>query len=202
MAEKKCKKCHQVNHEDVPTYAGVLYENHLWMVCHKGDPVGVSGHLQLVSKRHFQGPAHMNDEEAATVGPMLRHCEALLQQVSGAKQVYTAALGASFPHFHCHMVPVFPEEVQEVAGCAWDVFLQEKLVSDGRKMTDRSRSVDVALAFKDAIRASPPPPEAGHRGLRSKRQHFGRALVSFTGAYVVTRIMDALLDVGTGKQDK
>lgn len=26
-----------MNHEDVPTYAGVLYENHLWMVCHKGD---------------------------------------------------------------------------------------------------------------------------------------------------------------------
>ena len=35
-------------------------------------------------------------------------------QVTGAKQVYTAALGASFPHFHCHMVPVFPDTVVPV----------------------------------------------------------------------------------------
>ena len=93
--------------EAVPEVEGVLYEDELWIVVHKGAPIGVAGHLQLVSKRHFQGPAHMTDREAAHLGIMLRHCEKVLEEVSGAKQIYTAALGASFPHFHCHMVPVY-----------------------------------------------------------------------------------------------
>jgi len=45
--------------------------------------------------------------EAAHLGLMLRHCEGILAKVSGANQIYTAALGASFPHFHAHMVPVY-----------------------------------------------------------------------------------------------
>ena len=97
----------QVRKEVVPEVEGVLYEDDLWIVVHKGAPIGVAGHLQLVSKRHFQGPAHMTDREAVHLGLVLRHCEKILEQVSGAKQIYTAALGASFPHFHCHMVPVY-----------------------------------------------------------------------------------------------
>jgi diadenosine tetraphosphate (Ap4A) HIT family hydrolase len=49
----------------------------------------------------------MTDREAAHFGLVLRRCERALEAASGAKQIYTAALGASFPHFHCHMVPVY-----------------------------------------------------------------------------------------------
>ena len=86
---------------------------------------------------------------------------------------------------------MFPSEVQEVAGCAWDVFLQEKMVGDGKKKNDRARCCDLALAFKDAIKANPPPPEAGHVGRASMRIAWGKAVTQFAAAYVMARLMDA-----------
>ncbi|KAK3238174.1 hypothetical protein CYMTET_51795 [Cymbomonas tetramitiformis] len=156
MAEPACKKCQQVAKEVVPEHGGILFEDDLWIVVHKGAPIGVEGHLQLVSKRHFRGPADFNDEEAALVGIMLRHCQAILKEVSGAEQIYTAALGASFPHFHCHMVPVYGN-VHPVLGIAWDVFLQEKLAADNKLQPDLARCTDIAEKFKAAIAERNPP---------------------------------------------
>lgn len=56
-----------------------------------------------------------------------------LERATGCARVYTAALGASVPHFHCHMVPVYEGKEGElgmpalsVTGQqgAWDVFFQ------------------------------------------------------------------------------
>mmetsp|Transcript_18716 Transcript_18716/g.25936 ORF Transcript_18716/g.25936 Transcript_18716/m.25936 type:complete len:191 (+) Transcript_18716:187-759(+) len=158
MSEVSCKKCQQVlKPEAVNSHGGVLYEDDTWIVVHKGSPIGVEGHLQLVSKRHFQGPADMNDVEATTVGSILRHCESILKQVTSAKQIYSAALGASFPHFHCHMVPVFPDAIKEVLGIPWDVFLQEKLAADKILVVDEAKCLEISNRFKEAIAKSPPP---------------------------------------------
>mmetsp|Transcript_35041 Transcript_35041/g.85894 ORF Transcript_35041/g.85894 Transcript_35041/m.85894 type:complete len:170 (+) Transcript_35041:95-604(+) len=153
MPETDCKKCQQVRKEVVPEVGGILFEDDLWIVVHKGAPIGVAGHLQLVSKRHYQGPAHMTDAEASHLGLMLRHCEAILAQVSGASAVYTAALGASTPHFHCHMVPK-----HEGGPSAWAVFDQERLASEGSVVVDIDKCAFIAEAFKAAMVATPPPP--------------------------------------------
>ena len=81
-----------------------LYEDDLWCVRH-AEPAGVPGWMLLISKRHVAGVAHFDDREAAAIGPALRHFERVLEQVTGALRIYTAAMGESSPHFHAHMVP-------------------------------------------------------------------------------------------------
>ena len=36
-------------------------------------------------------------------------CAVYFKRYNGGAKVYTAALGASVPHFHCHMVPFYEE---------------------------------------------------------------------------------------------
>mmetsp|Transcript_1231 Transcript_1231/g.2161 ORF Transcript_1231/g.2161 Transcript_1231/m.2161 type:complete len:179 (+) Transcript_1231:80-616(+) len=151
-----CKKCEQVFKISVPKYGGILYEDELWIVVHKGDPVGVEGHLQLVAKRHFQGPSDMTDAEAATVGLILRHCEHILQQVTGASNIYTAALGSQYPHFHVHMVPVSKGTVMPEQGVEWDTFLQEKLAADGKLSVSDPKCAEIANKFKRQMMKTPP----------------------------------------------
>eukprot|EP00873_Tetraselmis_striata_P009682 jgi/Tetstr1/429946/TSEL_019809.t1 len=148
MSAPECKKCQQVRKEAIPELGGILWEDDLWTVVHKGDPIGVPGHLQLLAKRHVVGFAAFTPEESASVGVILTRCQKALIKASGAPRVYTAALGASFPHFHAHMVPVYDEGVQAVSGTAWDVFLQEKLAADGELQVDRARCAKVCEKFK------------------------------------------------------
>jgi len=81
-----------------------LYEDDLWCVRH-AEPAGVPGWMMLIARRHVAGPAHFDDREAAVFGVALRHFERVLEQVTGALRIYTAAMGESHPHFHAHMVP-------------------------------------------------------------------------------------------------
>ena len=137
----------------------VLWEDALWVVVHKRPPCGVVGHLQLIAKRHFQGPSKMLDEEAVAVGVALRQCEAALEKVTGCDRVYTAALGSlkSGGHFHAHMLPVFDAKPPpHVTGTPWDIFLQEKLAADGAEgaAADPEECLKVAAAFKEQMRAT------------------------------------------------
>ena len=132
--------------------AGVLWEDGLWLVMHKRPPCGVVGHLQLISKRHFQGPSAFNDDEAVAVGVALRRCEAALEEVTGCDRVYTAALGSprSGGHFHAHMLPVHDDRPPtSVSGTPFDIFLQEKLAGDGvdGAAADAGECARVAQAF-------------------------------------------------------
>ncbi|KAL1499266.1 hypothetical protein AB1Y20_011476 [Prymnesium parvum] len=139
----------------------VLWEDGLWLVVHKRPPCGVVGHLLLLSKRHFQGPAHFTDEEASTVGLTLRRCERVLQEVTRCERVYTAALGSSAaPHFHAHMMPVYhpgegigvPAEV--ISGTPFDVFLQEKLAKEGKLEANPSLCDQVSESFALAMNST------------------------------------------------
>src|SRR5262245_43948841 len=97
-----------------------LFENDLWHVRHMDAPYGVAGWMMLISKRHVGGPAYFNDREAANFGPALRHFEKTLEEVTGALRIYTAALGESHPHLHCHMVPRYANNDAK----AWALFDQ------------------------------------------------------------------------------
>mmetsp|Transcript_69177 Transcript_69177/g.218838 ORF Transcript_69177/g.218838 Transcript_69177/m.218838 type:complete len:105 (+) Transcript_69177:459-773(+) len=81
-------------------------------------------------------------------------------RVTGAPKVFTAALGASFPHFHCHLVPVYEGGPQ-----AWDVFLQEELAAKGHLHVDPAQCTRIALAFKSEIGRDPPASAGGGYGL-------------------------------------
>jgi len=134
----------------------VLWEDDLWIVMHKRPPCGVVGHLQLLSRRHFQGPSSFNDAEAASIGVALRRCERVLEKVTGCNRVYTAALGSpkSGGHFHAHMMPIYDDKPPTtVTGTPFDIFLQEKLAADGvdGAAADETECKRVAEAFRDGM---------------------------------------------------
>jgi diadenosine tetraphosphate (Ap4A) HIT family hydrolase len=131
-----CRQCESAAGKRAP----VLWQDDLWAVVHKQQPCGVVGHLQLLAKRHFQGPSAFTDGEAMAVGLVLRRCERALERATGCDRVYTAALGSpACPHFHVHMVPVYEASGGRAGGqppipltnTPFDAFLQEKLAKDG-----------------------------------------------------------------------
>ena len=143
--------------------AGVLWEDSFWLVMHKRPPCGVVGHLQLISKRHFQGPSTFSNAEATIFGVTLRRCERALEQATGCDRVYTAALGSpkSGGHFHAHMMPVFDDKPpKEVTGTPFDIFLQEKLAADGVEgaAADEAECARVAEAWRFAMHDPRGPP--------------------------------------------
>ena len=155
-----CSQCKKIAAGQVP----ILWENEHYLVVHKRPPCGVVGHLQVLSKRHFQGPSSMTDEEAASIGPTLKKVSAVLERVTQCDRLYTAALGSakSGSHFHAHVVPLYVEAGEadaagtppiSVTGTPFDLFLQEKLAADKAEgaAADESKCAAIAAAFQAAM---------------------------------------------------
>jgi diadenosine tetraphosphate (Ap4A) HIT family hydrolase len=132
-----------------------LYEDALWHVRPAASPPGVPGWMMMISRRHVPGPAHFDDTEARAFGLALRHFERVLEQVTGALRVYTAAMGESSPHFHAHMVPRTAAMPKDAKG--WGVFDLERAARAGEIVSDAAEAKRVASAYARALAASPPP---------------------------------------------
>ena len=132
-----------------------LYEDDLWHVRHLGAPHGLPGWMMLIAKRHVPGPAHFDDRETASFGPVLRHLEKKLEEITGALRIYTAALGESNPHFHCHMLPRYAEMPNGVK--AWGAFDLERAARAGEITVDLAEVERLSAKYRDALAADPPP---------------------------------------------
>ena len=132
-----------------------VYEDALWHVRPAASPPGVPGWMMMISRRHVGGPAHFNEEEARAFGLALRHFERVLEQVTGALRVYTAAMGESSPHFHAHMVPRLAVMPKDAKG--WGVFDLERAAKAGEIAVDDAEVRRVAEAYARALAANPPP---------------------------------------------
>ncbi len=138
-----------------PSPAAPLFENELWHVRHIDPPYGVAGWMMLISQRHVGGPAHFDDREAASFGPTLRHLERQLEELTGALRIYTAAMGESHPHFHCHMVPRYPETAKGAK--AWGVFDLLRAAGAGEIEVDAAAVGDLSQRYRDLLARNPPP---------------------------------------------
>ncbi|MFI5310087.1 MAG: HIT family protein [Gemmatimonadales bacterium] len=139
-----------------PRAQPALFESELWHVRHMDPPHGVVGWMMLISKRHVGGPAHFDDSEAASLGPTLRHLERCLERVTGASRIYTAALGESHPHFHCHMVPRYAEMPK--GATAWGVFDLLRAAAAGEIAVDPAAVLRVSERYRQALAAAPSAP--------------------------------------------
>jgi len=131
-----------------------LFENELWHVRHV-HPYGVPGWMLLVSQRHVPGVAHFDAREAASFGPTLRHLERVLEEVTGALRIYTAAMGESHPHFHCHMVPRYADMPRGAK--AWAVFDLQRAAGAGEITVDAAEVARLCELYARALAANPPP---------------------------------------------
>ena len=132
-----------------------LYEDALWHVRPAPSPPGVPGWMMMISRRHVAGPAHFNDAEARAFGLALRHFERVLEEVTGALRVYTAAMGESSPHFHAHMVPRTAAMPRDARG--WGVFDLERAAKAGEIAVDLEAARRIADEYARALAARPPP---------------------------------------------
>lgn len=129
-----------------------LYDDDLWAVRPIEEPAGVAGWMILVAKRHVAGPAYFDDREAATFGPMLRHCERVLEKVTGALRIYTAALGEAHPHFHAHMVPRYQDGPK-----GWALFDQQRAAKAGEIRVEPAEVARIIREYKLALVKEPFP---------------------------------------------
>ena len=136
-----------------PSRPPAIFEDDLWHVRHSDPPYGVAGWMMMISKRHVGGPAHFNDREAQNFGPALRHFERVLEEVTGALRIYTAAIGESSPHFHAHMVPRYEEMPRGVR--AWGVFDLERAARAGEVVVDVDRVKSLCGEYRAALNHQP-----------------------------------------------
>lgn len=132
-----------------------LYADDLWHVRPIDPPWGVAGWMLLISQRHCPGPAHFDDDEARSFGLALRHFERTLERVTGALRIYTAALGESQQHLHCHMVPRYATMPKDALG--WGVFDLQRAAAAGEVAVDPTEAARIHEAYAEALRREPPP---------------------------------------------
>lgn len=137
-----------------PAAVAPLWEDDTWHV-RPADPAGVPGWMLLLTKRHCPGPAHFSEREAREFGLVLHHLEAVLERVTGALRIYTAAMGESHPHFHAHMVPRYAAMPRDAKG--WSVFDLQRAVGAGEVVLDQAENARIANAYQQALRDVPAP---------------------------------------------
>lgn len=134
--------------------AEVVFENDLWHVRHSEMPFGVPGWIMLITQRHAPGPAYFDDREAASFGFTLRHLQRVLQEVSGALRIYTAALGEGCHHFHAHLVPRTATMPKDAKG--WAVFDLQRAAAAKEIKVDLDAAKALSARYRDALKADPP----------------------------------------------
>ena len=83
---------------------GYIYEDEHWMVCHAPGKLGPLGTLFIESKRHFLDYAEMNEEEANSLGMVMKKIYTSLKAHASAERVYQVTLIEGVPHFHSWLV--------------------------------------------------------------------------------------------------
>ncbi len=147
--DASCGVCRHNAGED-PEGGEVVFENDLWVVRQRGR--GVPGWMVIQSQRHAAGFSSFNDKEARNFGPAFFHFQKTLQEISGCMRIYTAALNETYPHFHCHFVPVY--EKMPLDAISWQVF---NLHRDRSIVPNPDEVAKFTHDYREAMRLNPPP---------------------------------------------
>jgi diadenosine tetraphosphate (Ap4A) HIT family hydrolase len=90
--------------EEAPP-GGFIYEDECWVVCHAPARLGPLGKLFIESKRHFLDYSEMTNEEAQSLGLVLRKVFQALRQHTDAERIYQLMTMEGVPHYHSWLVP-------------------------------------------------------------------------------------------------
>lgn len=108
-----CFICRKHRGEEAAPPGGYIYEDGYWMVCHAPGKLGPLGMLFIESKRHFLDYAEMTDEEATSLGDVMKKIYRELKIHAGAERVYQVTLIEGVPHFHSWLVPHRKEDTEK-----------------------------------------------------------------------------------------
>jgi diadenosine tetraphosphate (Ap4A) HIT family hydrolase len=125
-----------------------------WIVRHHPDPAPLAGWSFLCTVRHVQGPADLDDAEAAGFGPALRAASRAVRAATGCDRVYAIAFGQGAPHLHVHLVPRVDAEAETAA---WRVADWYRAVERGERPAAAAAEVDDVVArLRAHLREHPP----------------------------------------------
>lgn len=102
-----CEACALID-GSAPLPGGVIHERDGWLVEHCIGPLGL-GTLIVKPRRHVTGVADLTDDEAVTLGPLLRDASAVARQLVDAEQVYNCLwshAGGEPVHIHYVVQPM------------------------------------------------------------------------------------------------
>ncbi len=100
-----CLICRKHTGQEAAPPGGYIYEDEHWMVCHAPGEKGPLGTLFIESRRHFLDPAELTNEEAVTLGNVIRKIYRALRIHTDAERIYQVTLIEGIPHFHSWFVP-------------------------------------------------------------------------------------------------
>jgi diadenosine tetraphosphate (Ap4A) HIT family hydrolase len=100
-----CFICRKHSGQEAAPPGGYIYEGEHWMVCHAPAKLGPLGTLFIESKRHFLDYAEMNEEEAASLGNILKKAYSALRMNLEVERIYQLSTMEGQPHYHCWIVP-------------------------------------------------------------------------------------------------
>lgn len=147
-----CRVC-SIVHRREPDL--LVAESARWVVSSLPGPVPIPGWVMLCAREHVRGPGYLDDEYAASYGPVLRHVARIVERETGALRVYTAALGEADPHFHTHLVPRYADLPLGKKGFA--MFELQRLAAEGTFPVDEAAHRATLAKLHVALAAAPLP---------------------------------------------
>ena len=99
---------------------GSIYEDELvfsgysWSASGQNTPF--LGGFIVEHKRHIPTLAELNDEEAETIGRVIRDVSKALKKSVNAEHIYVFILGHNIPHLHIWVIPRYPDTPREFWG--------------------------------------------------------------------------------------
>ena len=140
-------------HDDRAGYGDLeCHRGRRWIVRHHPLPAPIAGWAFLSTTRHVQGPADLDDAEAAGFGPALRLASRAVREATGCDRVYAIAFGQGAPHLHVHLVPRFDADE---ATRAWNVADHYRAVERGdRPAADPADVADMVARLRGRLRGA------------------------------------------------
>ena len=105
METENCFICRKHKGQEAVPPGGYIYEGEHWMVCHAPAKLGPLGTLFIESKRHFLDYAEMTNEEAVSLGNVLKEVYRALKDHTEAERIYQLSTMEGEPHLHIWIVP-------------------------------------------------------------------------------------------------
>ena len=113
MEPESCFVCRKHNGQEAAPPGRYIYEDEHWMICHAPGKLGPLGTLFVESRRHFLDYAEMTDEEAASLGIVMRKIYYALKLHTEAERVYQVTMMDGAPHVHSWLVPRRKEDTEK-----------------------------------------------------------------------------------------
>jgi diadenosine tetraphosphate (Ap4A) HIT family hydrolase len=89
----------------------MIYDDGIWTVEHALEPIPMVGWLVVVPHRHVETLADLTDQEAETLGPLLRRVTQAMTETLEPERVYMTlyAEKPGYQHLHVHLIPRFDD---------------------------------------------------------------------------------------------